>query len=174
MPNVVTLELDGAKCNGCRMCESLCSAFHADPKYSSVNPARSRIRVFWCEEKDIYVPIKAGKHTGVECSGRTTTRIGGKEYGECSLCRRACPVRDLFHEPDSKLPIECDMCGEPMPEKPLCVKFCKSDALTYEEREEEVEEEMKPEDVEIGVESMVDKYGLQKVVDTVARMTKKE
>jgi len=30
------------------------------------------------------------------------------------------------------------------------------------------------EDVEIGLESMVDKYGLQKVVDTVARMSKKE
>jgi len=28
--------------------------------------------------------------------------------------------------------------------------------------------------VEIGLESMVDKYGLQKVMDTVARMAKKD
>ena len=49
-----------------------------------------------------------------------------------------------------------------------------NDALTYEEREEEVEEEVKLEDVEIGLESLVDKYGLQKVMDTVARMAKKE
>ena len=32
---------------------------------------------------------------------------------------------------------------------------------------------MKPEDVEIGLESMIDKYGLQKVIDTVARMSQK-
>jgi benzoyl-CoA reductase subunit BamC len=55
------------------------------------------------------------------------------------------------------------------------VKWCLAHALTYEETEEEVEEEdVKPEDVELGVESMVDKYGLQKVMDTVARMSKKE
>jgi benzoyl-CoA reductase subunit BamC len=56
----------------------------------------------------------------------------------------------------------------------LCVQWCLNDALTYEEREEEVEEEVKPEEVEIGLESMVDKHGLQKVMDTVARMAKKE
>jgi benzoyl-CoA reductase subunit BamC len=56
----------------------------------------------------------------------------------------------------------------------LCVQWCLNDALTYEEGEEEVEEEVKMEDVEVGVESMVDKYGLQKVMDTVARMAKKD
>jgi hypothetical protein len=30
------------------------------------------------------------------------------------------------------------------------------------------------EDVEVGLGSMVDKYGLQKVINTVARMAKKE
>jgi benzoyl-CoA reductase subunit BamC len=49
-----------------------------------------------------------------------------------------------------------------------------NDALTYEEREEEVEEEVKLEDMEIGLESMVDKYGLQKVIDAVARISKQE
>jgi benzoyl-CoA reductase subunit BamC len=51
-----------------------------------------------------------------------------------------------------------------------------NDALVYEEREEEVEEEVKQEDVEIGLDSMIDKYGLEKVMDTVNRMalSKKE
>jgi hypothetical protein len=31
---------------------------------------------------------------------------------------------------------------------------------------------MKPGDIEIGLESLVDKYGMQKVMDTVARMSK--
>ena len=65
------------------MCETVCAAFHADPKYSVVNQKRSRIRVFWCEENDIFVPIKAGKPTDVECIGRMMTTINGKEYGEC-------------------------------------------------------------------------------------------
>jgi benzoyl-CoA reductase subunit BamC len=57
----------------------------------------------------------------------------------------------------------------------LCVQWCLNDALTYEEREEEVEveEEVEMEDLEIGVESMIDKYGLQKVVDAVARITER-
>jgi benzoyl-CoA reductase subunit BamC len=66
------------------------------------------------------------------------------------------------------------MCeSDPTLEKPLCVQWCLVDALTYEEREEEVEEEVRPEDVEIGLESLVDKYGLQKVMETVARLSKK-
>ena len=66
------------------------------------------------------------------------------------------------------------MCeDDPPQEKPLCVQWCINDALTYEEREEEVEEEVKLGEMEIGLESLVDKYGFQKVIDTVARMAKK-
>ena len=37
------IKVDLSKCNGCRACEKACAAFHAIPKYSSFNPARSRI-----------------------------------------------------------------------------------------------------------------------------------
>jgi benzoyl-CoA reductase subunit BamC len=64
------------------------------------------------------------------------------------------------------------MCeSDPPLEEPLCVQWCLSDALTYEEREEEVEEEEKMEDLEIGLEALADKYGLEKMMDTVARMS---
>jgi benzoyl-CoA reductase subunit BamC len=60
-------------------------------------------------------------------------------------------------------------------EMPLCVKWCSHDVLTYEEREVEVEEEAeKPEQLDIGLESLADKYGMQKVLDAVARLTKKD
>jgi benzoyl-CoA reductase subunit BamC len=91
---------------------------------------------------------------------------------ECAFCRASCPSRNDFKEPDSSLPLKCDRCeGE---EEPMCVKWCINDALTYEEREEEVEEEVKPEDLEIGLESLADKYGLDKIIDTIARMSKKD
>ncbi|MFH0787058.1 MAG: (4Fe-4S)-binding protein [Pseudomonadota bacterium] len=166
---IKTIKVDVDKCNGCRACEVICSAFHAAPKYSSNNPARSRIRVIREPIKDIYVPVYAGEYAKAECLGRDKYVIDGKEYEECAFCRAACPSRDLFKEPDSGLPLKCDMCeGE---EEPLCVKWCQVDALTYEEREEEGEEETKPEDVEMGLGSLVDKYGLEKVLDTVTRLS---
>jgi benzoyl-CoA reductase subunit BamC len=167
---VKTIKIDVDKCNGCRACEVICSAFHASPKYSSNNPARSRIRIIREPLRDIYVPVYAGEYTMAECAGRDKYTIDGKEYDECSFCRASCPSREEFKEPDSGLPLKCDMCeGE---DEPLCVKWCLVDALTLEEREEEVEEQEEMEDLEIGLESLADKFGMQTIMDALARMSK--
>jgi len=122
--------------------------------------------------KDMYIPVYAGEYAAAECMGRDKYVIDGKEYEECAFCRAACPSRDIFKEPDSGLPLKCDMCeGE---DEPLCVKWCITDALTYEEREEEGEEEEKPEELEIGLESLASRYGLDKIREAVARMSVKE
>jgi benzoyl-CoA reductase subunit BamC len=169
---VKTIKVDVDKCNGCRACEVICSAFHAEPKYSSNNPARSRIRIIRDPLRDMYVPVYAGEYTPAECMGRDQYTIDGKEYEECAFCRASCPSRDIFKEPDSGLPLKCDMCeSDPDLEEPLCVQWCLADALVYEEREEEVEEEPAQEEIEIGVEALVDKYGLDKIMDTVARIS---
>jgi benzoyl-CoA reductase subunit BamC len=173
--SVKTIKIDADKCNGCRACEAICSAFHATPKYSSTNPARSRIRVVRDPLRDIFVPVYAGEYTAAECMARDRYVIDGREYDECAFCRASCPSRDLFKEPDSGLPLKCDLCEEledPSLEEPLCVTWCLSDALTYEEREEEVEEEEEPlEELEIGLESLTDRYGFEKIMDTLARMS---
>jgi benzoyl-CoA reductase subunit BamC len=168
---IIKVDLD--KCNGCRACEVICSAFHAAPKYSGNNPARSRIRVIYEPLKDVYVPIRAGDYTPAECNGRHTYTINEKEYDECSFCGVSCPSREVFKEPDSGLPLKCDMCeSDPPLAEPMCVQWCLADALTYEEREVEVEEEEeKREEMEIGLESLVNKYGFQKIMDTIARMS---
>ena len=57
-------------------------------------------------------------------------------------------------------------------DEPLCVKWCLSDALVLEQREEEVDEEEEQEELEVGLESLADKYGLDKLKDTLARMSK--
>ena len=172
---VRNIKVETKKCVGCRACEIACSAFHAIPRYSSVNTARSRIMVVMDEVKDVFVPIRAGDYAEAECNGRNVYVIDGKEYNECTFCPASCPSRDAFKEPDSGLPLKCDMCEDDPPrEKPLCVEWCLNDALIYEEREEEVEEEVKQEDIDVAFESMVDKYGLQKVMDTVGRLAKKD
>ena len=172
---VKSITIDADKCNGCKDCEVICSSWHAKPRYSSNNPARSRIRVVRLPLRDIYLPVYAGEYTEAECTGRDRYIIDGKEYNECDFCRASCPSRALFHEPDSGLPLKCDLCEEtPALEKPKCVEWCLAEALIYVEKEEEVEENELPKlgDVEIGLSSMIDKYGLQKVLDTVARMAK--
>lgn len=172
---VKTIRVEADKCNGCRACEVACSSFHANPKYSSVNPARSRIQVLRDWRKDIWFPVLAGEYTPAECMGRDKYVIDGKEYGECAFCRAVCPSRDLFKEPDSGLPLKCDMCADDPPqEKPLCVQVCINDVLIYEEREEEGEEEARRDEVELGLQALADRYGLEKVADVFARMLRQK
>lgn len=171
---VKTIRIDVNKCNGCRACEIICSAFHATPKYSSNNPARSRIRVIRDPLADIFVPVYAGEYTAAECTGRDKYVIDGKEYEECAFCRASCPSRDVFKEPDSGLPLKCDMCeSDPTLKEPLCVQWCLAKALTYEVREEDDTEQESVDDVDVGLEALADKYGWDKVLDSVARMSKK-
>ncbi|MBF0508381.1 MAG: (4Fe-4S)-binding protein, partial [Deltaproteobacteria bacterium] len=121
--------------------------------------------------RDVYLPVYAGEYAAAECMGRDKYVIDGKEYEECGFCRASCPSRDVFKEPDSKLPLKCDMCeDDPAQPEPLCVQWCITKALTYEEREEEVEEDVKLGDLETGLDSLAGKYGLQELMDTVARM----
>ena len=171
---VKVIKIDPSKCTGCRMCEMACSISHSSPRYSSANPDRARIRLYARPLDNIYLPVLAGEYTPAECPGRLSYVINGQEYGECTFCRASCPSRNLFKEPGSGLPLKCDTCeNDPTLEEPLCVQWCYHDALTYEEREEEVVEEIKLEEMEVALEALIEKYGLEKVVDGVARMASK-
>ena len=167
------IKIDVDKCNGCLGCEVICSAFHSIPRYSSNNPARSRIRVIRDPLANIYVPVYAGEYTAAECAGRDMYTIDGKEYEECAFCRASCPSRDIFKEPDSGLPLKCDMCeSDPSLTEPMCVQWCLADALTYEEREVEEEAEETVEALDEGLEALANRHGWSKVIDAVDRMKK--
>ena len=164
---VKTIKIQADLCNGCRACEVICSAYHSSPPYSAINPARSRIRIVRYPLEDVWMPVFAGEYTMAECMGRDKYIIDGKEYEECAFCRAVCPSRDAFKDPASGLPLRCDMCeGE---DGPLCVEQCLNEVLILEEREEEVEEQAYPEDLDAGVDTLVDKYGLEKLYQAVAK-----
>ena len=168
------IKINVNECNGCRACEVICSSYHATPKYSGSNPARARIRVIRDPLADIYVPVYAGDYSVAECAGRDKYTIDGKEYEECAFCRASCPSRDEFKEPDSGLPLKCDMCeGE---DEPLCVKWCRCRCSWFiEEREEEVEETGRAwRSWRSDWNHWPNKHGLQKLMDTIARLTEKD
>jgi benzoyl-CoA reductase subunit BamC len=58
-------------------------------------------------------------------------------------------------------------------ESPMCVQVCRPGALTYMEREKEREEEPTLGEVETGLLTLVNRHGLQNVMDSVTRISKK-
>lgn len=172
MKKVKVIKIDADKCCGCRACEVICSTIHAAPKYSGTNPERSRVRVFFDPLKNIFVPVIAGPYTEAECNGRYAYTIDGKKYDECGFCRASCPSRGLFKEPDSGLPLKCDMCESESSQGPMCVQWCLTNALTYEEREEEGEEKKRLGELETGLQELLNKHGLKGVRDTLTRISK--
>ena len=162
-----TITVDADKCTGCLACEVVCSAYHSD--YSRVNRDRSRIRVLVDADRDLYVPVFGGPNTMGECAGRTEITLDGKKYDECFFCRVSCPSRGRFKEPDSGIPLRCDMCGEPPLPEPMCVKWCMSNALEYVQREEEGLPERDPGDKERAVKHLVDTYGADEIQEILDR-----
>jgi benzoyl-CoA reductase subunit BamC len=163
-------------CNGCRTCEIMCSAFHSKPQYNIINTARSRIQIIRDPLKNVWLPVFAGEYTGAECSGRVKYKIDNKTYEECAFCRAVCPSRGRFMEPDTGLPLRCDMCeSDPSAEIPVCVDWCLRDVLTYEEKVVEVEgEEDKPDELKVGLTALADRFGLHEISDAVVRMAARD
>ena len=153
----------------------ICSAFHATPRYSSNNPARSRIRIVREPLRDIYLPVYAGEYTAAECTGRDKYIIDGKEYDECDFCRASCPSRDLFKEPDSGLPLKCDMCEDDAGAGEAQVRGVvpgRRPDLRGARRGSRGRRAEARRTSRSASKSLIDKYGLQQVLDTVARMAK--
>ena len=117
----------------------------------------------------------AGEYTAAECAGRDKYLIEGKQYEECAFCRAACPSRDYFKEPDSNLPLKCDMCEtDPSTDEPWCVKWCLADALVFEQREEPIADQPEVGELDLGLEALANKHGWRSILDAVARMSDKD
>ena len=124
MPRIV---IDTSKCINCASCEMACSFQHT----GEVNPQRSRIRII--QEGLLNIPVIAGPNTEAACNSRHIVVINGQELDACIFCRASCPVKPIFKEPDTDIPLKCDFCGEPP--DPTCVKVCLTGALRLVEDE---------------------------------------
>ena len=119
------IHIDPSRCTGCRMCQVACSLKHTE----SVNPRRSRIRVYVADE--LCIPVIAGPYTEAACNSKGTYFINGIEVDGCVVCRASCPAKSVFKEPGTGIPLKCDFCGDPP--DPECVKWCAPGALSIED-----------------------------------------
>jgi benzoyl-CoA reductase subunit BamC len=116
------IKIDHKKCIGCKQCEIVCSLAHT----GTANPWRSRIRIFIKEE--FCLPVIAGPYTEAACNSKCMVMVDGLEVDGCVVCRASCPIKSVYKEPDTGIPLKCDFCGEPA--DPQCVRWCAPEALT--------------------------------------------
>ena len=127
------INVDIEKCNGCRLCEIVCSLKHEGVPY----PARSRIEVIEARD-NVWVPVFCFQCEDATCMKVCPVNALKRDEKEdliimdketcinCKACAFACAFGAIGIDSEGKT-FKCDLCdGEP-----LCVKICPVEALTY-------------------------------------------
>ncbi len=132
------------KCTGCRQCSIACAL----NKFGECNPKKGAINVLRDEFDRYEIQFVCLQCEEPECVGvcmvRAITRdedgivrIDRDKCIGCRMCVIACPYGAInSFEGDI---IKCDYCdGEP-----VCIKYCSTNAVVYEEENEEILERRK-------------------------------
>ena len=133
------LFVDVNACNGCRICEVICSL----EKEKGAAPTKSRIRVQRVDEAGIDVPGVC-QHCETPlcadvCPMDAITRdpkTGGVLLNQercvgCRACTFVCPYGALSLDVDRHVMMKCDLCGG----DPQCARTCPKGALLFERAE---------------------------------------
>jgi len=118
------------RCTGCHGCEMACSMKH----FGLSSPLYSRIRIQEFREVNTFVPVLCQACTDAPCikSCPTNARLrrpSGAVVTEeercigCRTCIYACPFGAVMINPQSQLPMTCDLC-EGDERGPWCVAAC--------------------------------------------------
>ncbi|MGQ9583193.1 MAG: 4Fe-4S dicluster domain-containing protein [Thermoplasmatota archaeon] len=126
------------KCTGCKLCALACSLKHfneCNPKMGAINIVRDefdRYEIpFVCLQCDDAECVKVCTKKALKKEGNVVVR-DEKRCIRCRMCVVACPYAGV-HSFKGKI-IKCDTCGG----DPLCVKFCSTGALRWEEESREI------------------------------------
>jgi Fe-S-cluster-containing hydrogenase component 2 len=127
---------DPAKCIGCRICESACSA----TKTGSFDPNLSRIRVVriepitmmaiscrLCADAPCIIACPRDALTRSERNG--TIMVDTDKCDGCGWCVEACDFGAVVLNPQAKKAEICNLC-EDQEDGPRCVQFCPKEALS--------------------------------------------
>lgn len=122
------LTIDRNKCDGCRLCEMVCSLIKTN---GLVSPIKARIKIRKNEPLGIDFPIVCFHCENPPCmvcpvdamflDEKGIVKISEEKCTGCKQCLPACQFGAIFFDPDKNIAIKCDLCGE----HPACVKICK-------------------------------------------------
>ena len=127
--------LDSERCNGCRLCEIVCSV----TKEGVSDPSRSRIRVCGWDTEGMYLPLVCLHCENPLCASVCPV-IGIQRDDElnrvvadndrcvtCRACVSICPHGGLTFDSKDRKILRCDLCGG----DPACAKVCEPNAIQY-------------------------------------------
>lgn len=126
---------DPDRCNGCRICEYVCS-FSSE---SAFNIKKSRMRVVriepvvnlavTCRKCEEPVCVKACPRDALKQKANGIITVDENKCDGCGWCIEACPFGVIRLHPDRGKVVICDYCEKK--DSPQCVKYCPKDALKY-------------------------------------------
>lgn len=131
------INVDPSKCTGCRLCEMVCSVKNEGIS----NPYNARIHVVKWEFECFEIPMLCQQCDVPFCAAScpvgalikdVPTGVVKVDYDRCVSCRMcvlACPFGGMKYDVRRKKIAKCELCNG----EPTCVKFCETEALTFED-----------------------------------------
>lgn len=126
------------KCTGCRLCAMACSL----NKFGECNPKRSGITIVRDEFDRYEIQFSCLQCDDPQCIAVCMRNALYKEDGivkrdedkciGCRMCVIACPYAAIISFKGEI--VKCDFCDG----DPICVKFCSTNAIVYEEENQEI------------------------------------
>ena len=138
MPKIIVVDPD--RCNGCRLCEIVCSV----KKEGVSDPSRSRIRIIEWETAGAYLPLICQHCEEPVCESVCPViaiehdEILGRVNADsdscvhCHSCVSACPLGGLVFDVKDQKVLRCDLCNG----DPACVKYCETGAIQFVESDQ--------------------------------------
>lgn len=131
-PGTIKIKVNPSVCQGCRVCESVCSLGH----FGGINPAGTGIKIHEKEKLGTFKQIVCQQCMDMPCASACPEGIisrdrysGAVVIGEgctgCGKCREACPIDAI--QMMEKQAVKCDLCGG----LPQCVEACPRQALSW-------------------------------------------
>jgi Fe-S-cluster-containing hydrogenase component 2 len=126
-------------CSGCRQCSISCAlnkTGECNPKRGAINVVRDEFERFefpvvcvQCEEPEC---VSACVKNAIARDNNGIIKIDDDKCIGCRMCVAACPFGAVFSFKGDI--VKCDLCDG----DPVCIKYCSTNALVYEEESEEL------------------------------------